>query len=321
MRMEGPVICNPGSQNICKTAKEGYDTDKCNHLPCQPGSIPSPPNGTTLEDIPNEVLQQILECLFDKDLYHAALISQRFNRLAIPMYLRRYGAGGPTSHLLLFNYITKDIIRAVFTAVYRPTVRTVQYVVDCWKTSEELNGEIALVTRVLRKISGQTTMILDFANTGPPRKILDASIPISSLISTPIAYGFPAGVQESTLHGLFDAIAATNCKTFAIQHCMQQKAAQSFLTQWIEEQFTGLQGLRRTLTSLCPPFISGRRVPETCAVETFHLNSPMAFHPQLIDWTINTLNFSHITTLSILNHQAIDVQAWTSPYLIFRYRR
>ncbi|KAF8968233.1 hypothetical protein BDZ97DRAFT_1799406 [Flammula alnicola] len=255
-------------------------------------------------DLPNEVIIYVLDHLDEDDLYRLALVSRRIHHLSLPLYLARKGFGSrPNDQLVTFNYNAQAILRAVQIALFRPSLTRLHYSIDCQKTQKELFKEIEILRCALEKLSGLQEMILSFQNTAPP-------LSPQNLLSVPLSdcsYGFPGGLKSPIFVSLLESILSSGCQSLY--------PALRYIGPSLAQEFSGIYGLSngflrslRSWAGIGMFNIFSSRVKNN--LDSFHFHSPMALHPHLCRWMIDTLNYSAITTISISQHQSTDEHSW-----------
>ena len=283
-------------------------------------SIPNPRVG--LVDLPNEILLHILEFLNDESLFPLALLSRYLHHLALPLYLSRKGFGQhPEDQLVLFNYNSRDILKALQVSLFRPPLFHLYYPIDCGKSTDELGTEIGNLRDVVGKLTTLQEVVVSFQNTIPvapgESPEINPIVPMnpSDLVSPSNSnYGLPDGFNGPILISLFDAIISSGCKSFVIRHCGPQAPALQGIHAVALNNFGGMRGLSRTFLrflQLLPDVFSYSRSPvKHSELESFHLHSPMAFHSALCRWTIETLNSSPIASLSLSQQHYVNQHTW-----------
>jgi hypothetical protein len=283
-------------------------------------NIPNPRVG--LVDLPNEILLHILEFLNDESLFPLAFLSRYLHHLALPLYLSRKGFGQhPEDQLVLFNYNSRDILKALQVSLFRPSLFRLYYPIDCGKSADELGIEIGNLRDVVGILTTLQEVVVSFQNTTPvapgESPEINPIVPINPsdfLVPSNPNYGLPDGFNGTILISLFDAIISSGCKSFVIRHCGPQAPALQGTHAVALNNFSGMRGLSRTflrfLQLLPGAFSSSRTSVKHSELGSFHLHSPMAFHSDLCRWTIEILNSSAIASLSLSQQNCVDKHSW-----------
>ena len=280
-------------------------------------SIPNPRVG--LVDLPNEILLHILEFLNDENLFPLAFLSRYLHHLALPLYLSRKGFGQhPEDQLVLFNYNSRDILKALHVSLFRPSLFRLYYPIDCEKSADELGIEIGNLRDIIENLTTLQEVIVSFQNTTPvapgESPEINPFVPMNPSEPSNPNYGLPDGFNPPILISLFDAILSSGCKSFVIRHCGPQAPALQRTHAAALNNFSGMRGLSRTflrfLQLLPDVFSYSRASVKGSELGSFHLHSPMAFHSDLCRWTIETLNSSTIASLSLSQQHYVDKHSW-----------
>jgi len=279
-------------------------------------SIPNPRVG--LIDLPNEILLHILDFLDDESLFPLAFLSRSLHHLALPLYLSRKGFGQhPEDQLVLFNYNSQDILKALHVSLFRPSLFRLYYSIDCGKSADELGIEIGNLRNIIGNLTTLQEVVVSFQSTTPgePPEInpIVHMSPSDPLVPSSPSYGLPDGFNGSLLISLFDAIISNGCKSFVIRHCGPQAPLQGIHTV-ASNNFSGMRGLNKTFIRffklLSDVFSYSKTSVKNRDLSSFHLHSPMAFHSVLCRWTIEILNNSAIASLSLSQQSYVDKNAW-----------
>ena len=283
-------------------------------------SIPNPRLG--LIDLPNEILLHILDFLNDESLFPLAFLSRSLHHLALPLYLSRKGFGQhPEDQLVLFNYNSQDILKALHVSLFRPSLFRLYYPVDCGKSADELGIEIGNLRNIVGNLTTLQEVVVSFQNTTPlaPGETpeINPIVPMNpgdALVPSNPNYGLPDGFNGPILISLFDAIISNGCKSFVIRHCGPQAPALQGIHMVASNNFSGMRGLNKTFIRffkhLSDTFSYSKTSVKNRDLGTFHLHSPMAFHSVLCRWTIETLNSSAIASLSLSQQTYVDKNSW-----------
>ena len=113
---------------------------------------------------------------------------------------------------------------------------------------------------------------------------------------------------------MMELILASGCHSFTISHSGTYSPPSNETKAAILANFHGLQFIKRRVSKLLLPFSSmfpGLYPTTTNALKTFNLHSPIAIHPHICRWTINTLNNSNLTSLSISQNRSTKSSVWS----------
>ena len=265
-------------------------------------------------DLPNEIIIFILEDLEDDDLFSLALLSRQLHHLALPIYLSRNGISSrPSSQLLLFDDRSNSILKALNTALFKPSLNSLLCTLLCHKRPDDLFRQILMINRLVGKVKlHEATITFDKVDPLDPAKEEIVMSRFFGDIEDP-DHGL---VQEfgRELTVMMELILASGCRSFTISHSGTYSPPSNETKAAILANFHGLQFIKEKVTKLLLPFSSifPRLYPTTTnALKTFNLHSPIAIHPLLCRWTINTINNSHLTSLSISQNRSTKSSVWS----------
>ena len=265
-------------------------------------------------DLPNEIVIFILEDLEDDELFSLALLSRQLHHLALPLYLSRNGISSrPSSQLLLFDDRSNSILKALNTALFRPSLNSLLCTLLFHKRPDDLFRQILMINRLVGKVSLHEA-IINF----------DEAIPLVPAKEDIVMSQFIRDLEDPD-HGLvqefgteltvmMELILASGCQSFTISHSGTYSPSSNETKAAILSNFHGLQLVKKKVTKLLQPFASmfPKLYPTTAnALKTFNLHSPIAIHPHLCRWTINTLNNSNLTSLSISQNRSTKSSVWS----------
>ena len=265
-------------------------------------------------DLPNEIIIFILEDLEDDDLFSLALLSRQLHHLALPIYLSRNGISSrPSSQLLLFDDRSNPILKALNTALFKPSLNSILCTLLCHKRPDDLFRQIHMINRLVGKVTLHEASIT-----------FDEVVPVTPEKEEIVMSRF-LGDNEDPDHGLaqefgmeltvmMELILASGCRSFTISHSGTYLPPSNETKAAILANFHGLQFIKEKFTKLLLPFTSmlPTLYPATTnALKTFNLHSPVAIHPHLCRWTINTLNNSNLTSLSISQNRSTKSSVWS----------
>ena len=262
-------------------------------------------------DLPNEIIIFILEDLEDDELFSLALLSRRLHQLALPIYLSRNGISSrPSSQLLLFDDRSNSILKALNTALFRPSLNSLLCTLLYHKRPDDLFRQILMVNRLVGKVTLQEASInFDEVNSAREEIVMsrffeDIEDPDHGLVQD---FG-----RELTV--MMELILASGCHSFTIAHSGTYSPPSNETKAAILANFHGLQLIKKKVKKLLQPFSS--MFPSLCptshnALKSFNLHSPIAIHPHLCRWTINTLNTSNLTSLSISQNRSTKSSVWS----------
>ena len=271
--------------------KEGTPPPQCTHA--------QEAEDSAFANVPNEILIQILEHIADDEqIFALACVSRRLHHAALPVFLTRKACGArPADQLVTATYNAYDALRAIRMALFRPVLARLYFTIDCRKTDAELGAEIGELTGALGKLLALHEMVISFRDTsagGVER------------------YGFPGGLRSSSLAVLLDAVRDLGCQCVVVRHCGSQNAALLHLGVGFENAHSTMRALSGWFVqSIVDSFMPAPApIVQNPNLKVFHLHSPMAFHPHLYDWTMDTLNHAALDTLSISHQQSTARSAW-----------
>ena len=265
-------------------------------------------------DLPDEIIIFILEDLEDDDLFSLALLSRQLHQLALPIYLTRNGISSrPSSQLLLFDDRSNSILKALNTALFKPSLNSLLCTLLCHKSPDDLFRQILMINRLVGKVTlNEASITFDKVDPLEPAKEEIVMSRFFEDIEDPdhgLAQEFG---RELTV--MMEMILASGCRSFTISHSGTYSPPSNETKAAILTNFHGLQFIKEKVTKLLLPFSSmfPRLYPtSTNALKTFNLHSPIAIHPQLCRWTIDTLNNSNITSLSISQNRSTKSSVWS----------
>ena len=264
-------------------------------------------------DLPNEIIIFILEDLEDDELFSLALLSRQLHHLALPIYLSRNGISSrPSSQLLLFDDRSNSILKALNTALFRPSLNSLLCTLLCHKRPDDLFRQILMINRVVGKVTlHEASITFDKVNPVVPAKEETVMSRFFGDIEDP-DHGL---VQEfgRELTVMMELFVASGCHSFTISHSGTYSPPPDETKAAILANFHGLQFIKKRVTRLLLPFsLFPRLYPtSTNALKTFNFHSPIAIHPHLCRWTINTLNNSNLTSLSISQNRSTKASIWS----------
>ena len=279
----------------------------------------APPKGfhsICILDLPNEIIIFILEDLEDDELFSLALLSRQLHHLALPIYLSRNGISSrPTSQLLLFDDRSNSILKALNTALFRPTLNSLLCTLICHKHPDDFARQILMLNRLVGKVSTlhEASINFDKVNQLVSTKEEIVTSPFFGDIEGP-DHGLAQELARE-LMVMMELILASGCHSFTISHSGTYLPPSDEIKAAILANFHGLQFIKKKVTRFLQPFsyVFPSLYPSTGtnALKTFNFHSPMALHPHLCRWTINTLNNSNLTSLSISQNRSTDSSVWS----------
>ncbi|KAF8812005.1 hypothetical protein BYT27DRAFT_7183341 [Phlegmacium glaucopus] len=262
-------------------------------------------------DLPNEIIIFILEDLEDDELFSLSLLSRQLHHLALPVYLSRNGISSrPNSQLLLFDDRSNSILKALNAALFTPTLNSLLCALHCHKHPDDLFRQMLMLNRLVGKVSTLNEASINFDKVN---QLLSATeeIVMSRFfgdIGDP-AYGLTQEFgRELTV--MMESILASGCHTYTISHSGAHLPSSDGIKAAVLANFYGLQFIKKKVTRLLRPLFP-KLCPTTNTLKTFNLHSPIAIHPHLCRWTINTLNNSHLTSLSISQNRSTESSVWS----------
>ncbi|KJA21072.1 hypothetical protein HYPSUDRAFT_68038 [Hypholoma sublateritium FD-334 SS-4] len=292
---KGPAAASPLEFESIREGmvKEGTPPGQC--VPAQEAGV----NVSAFTNVPNEILIQILEYITDDEhIFALARVSRRLHYAALPVFLARKACGvRPADQLVTGSYNARDALRGIRIALFRPALARLYFTVDCRKTDAALSAEIGVLASALVKLSVLREMVISFRDTSA---------------CGAETYGFLGALSTASLAALLDAVRDVGCRRVTVRHCGSQNPALEHLSAGLENAHgttRSLSGwlLQRIVDSIMPAPAPTVRNPN---LKVFHLYSPMAFHPHLYDWTMETLNHAALDTLSISEQQGTAPRVW-----------
>ena len=266
-------------------------------------------------DLPNEIIIFILEDLEDNELFSLALLSRQLHHIALPIYLSRNGISSrPRSQLLLFDDRSNSILKALNTALFKPSLNSLLCTLPCHKRPDDLFRQILMINRAVGRVSTLHEASITFDKVNPliPAKEETLMSRFCGDIEEPDHGLVQEFGRELTI--MMELIVASGCHSFTISHSGAYSPPSNETKATVLANFHGLQFIKEKVAKLLLPFSSmlPRLSPTTPnALKTFNLHSPIAIHPHLCRWTINTLNNSNLTSLSISQNRSTKSSVWS----------
>ena len=267
-------------------------------------------------DLPNEIIIFILEDLEDDELFSLTLLSRKLHQLALPIYLSRNGISSrPSSQLLLFDDWSNSILKALNVALFRPTLNSLLFTLLCHKHPDDLSRQFLMINRLVGKVSTLHEASINFDTVNPLVRVKEEEIVMSRFFGD-IEYPNHGLAQQfgRELTVMMESILTSGCHSFTISHSGAYLPPSDEIKAVILANFYGLQFIKKKVARLLRPFSSmfPRSYPtSTSALRTFNLHSPIALHPNVCRWTIDTLNNSNLTSLSISQNRSTETSVWS----------
>ena len=264
-------------------------------------------------DLPNEIIVFILEDLEDDELFSLALLSRRLHHLALPIYLSRNGISSrSSSQLLLFDDRSNSILKALNTALFKPTLNSLSCTLLCYKQPDDSFRQLLMVNRLLGKVSTLREARITFDKVNHLVSVKEETV--MSRFFEDIQDPPHGSTQEfgRELTDMMESILAGGCHSFTISHSGSYFPPSEEIKAAILAHFHGrrlikkVTGLLRSWTCMLP-----RLYPTANTLKNFNLHSPIGLHPLLCRWTINTLNNSNLTSLSISQNRSTASSVWS----------
>ncbi|KAJ3517486.1 hypothetical protein NLJ89_g487 [Agrocybe chaxingu] len=260
-----------------------------------------------LLDLPNEIILSAVEELPDDSVYALAFVCRRLHHLVLPSYLARKGFGpGPGQYLSLFNHDAWDAIRALKVALFKVKLRKLFYLVDCKKDSGWLAGEVETLKRVLDKVEVVEEVVVVFDRPG----ITVEGFPFI-LAGDEVGEGHEEdrliSVLSTHARNVLDMIVSSGrCLSLSVGGDVFPRPSDSDhqqLGSTVDNHPSRWQALRRRLVqhSTYLPRNNSQN-----SLTSFDLHTPVLFQPPLCLWTLDTLNYSTITKISINQQWTTD---------------
>ena len=265
-------------------------------------------------DLPNEIIIFILEDLEDDELFSLALLSRQLHHLALPIYLSRNGISSrPSSQLLLFDDRSNSILKALNTALFRPSLNSLLCTLLCHKRPDDLYRQLLMINRLVGKVTlHEANITFDKVTPLVPAKEETVMSRFFGDIEDPDHELEQELGRELTV--MMEMVLASGCHSFTISHSGTYSPSSNETKAAILANFHGFQSIKKKFTKLLQPFTSmfPKLSPTTTnTLKTFNLHSPIAIHPHLCRWTINTLNNSKLTSLSISQNRSTKSSVWS----------
>ncbi|PPQ67644.1 hypothetical protein CVT25_012672 [Psilocybe cyanescens] len=278
---------------------------------------------TSFIDLPNEIIAHILgEVQDDEDLYQIAFLSRRINHISLSVYLSRRNFGsGQNDRLVLYDYNSLDVLRALDAALFKSSLTRLQYPFDCNKPVDQLGRELrglrGIIDDKLSSLQEITIVLKNATTTLPVPLLLAQNLPRNTGNPSP---SFIQGEVLGDFFSLLDSIVACGCVTLKFAHSGPQTTAMYDINVAIAEQFGGTRAITKTwgfstFLAQIPFFVSRCRPSRTVkkaenSLKTLYLHSPISFHPHLGRWGMNILNDSAINVLSISQQRSVHNNSW-----------
>jgi len=278
------------------------------------------PRRVGLQDLPTEIILCILDELDDEHVFAFAFLSKSLHHLSLRLYLSRKGFGShPEGQLSLFNYNALDCLKALRVSLFQPKLRKLLYAIDCRKSEEELSDEFKLVKMVLGKLREVQEMEISFQDVPNP------GLGPSPILSPSYFGSRPEDVQireTTTLYGLSPALCLQltgildslinggKCSSISLGNCFLHAPSSEEIQAVMLHYFGGARGWAEYLMKSFHQWTRRPIASQRSGLRMFKLHSRMVFHPHLCHWTIQRLNESHLTTLSIAHHYMMDNATW-----------
>ncbi|KAF9464599.1 hypothetical protein BDZ94DRAFT_478352 [Collybia nuda] len=271
-----------------------------------------------LLDLPNELLLQIFESL-QNELYSLSLVSKRLHYLALPIYLARNGMSPFSGELILFDERSQDVLQALSIALFRPTLKRIHCTFNFGRPQKELIRNIRGMVRLASKLSRMEEVHFDIIRIPDMGQDLDSNL-YKKLLMDDVG-----GDWEQEFLVLFRSVLETGCITLTV--CLQGSGWSVVSTP---NELVSAIGSRKWSSRLCGFFpcssitcsfwckSQGIDLPPVPSVvvprghidlKTFNLHCSMLLNAQFCSRTIEILNSSCLSTLS-LKHLCVDPAAW-----------
>ncbi|KAG5653954.1 hypothetical protein H0H81_009070 [Sphagnurus paluster] len=282
---------------------------------------PERPQAYPLLDLPNEILLYILEHIESiESLYSISKLSRRLHHLALPLYLARHGISPFSGSLVLFDDVAPDILHALSTALFRPTLRCVSCTFNfCWPNRTVLRHTRAL-SHLLPQLASLHEAHLDFTNThsfASREPDFNNSERFAANDLSQEAHSLHKVDRAQEISGLLEGVVAAGCRTLTVclagwttlssadeirevlspSRLLYPSNLWRLLAGGAQALFDAVQS-PKGITWLRPTV---EKPPEVLALETFNVHSSMLLHKQFCGWTVRTLNRASLSTLSLRN--------------------
>jgi hypothetical protein len=271
---------------------------------------PSSVDQTGFFSLPNELLHLICDKLDVTDLHSLILLSRRLHYIALPIYLSRHGISNPTDHLEISGHTFRLI----------PTLRICLYIATIKQLSCKFNDP----EYKFMDYRPLTTPHQDISNL--ERLVSKLYIDEVTLDFGKLGYWYILGDNASRFRTLLAATARV-CSHLTVKRDMRfaRNFSVDFMQTWRDwkqqtsnqparvvasRPLVSLKGALKTLKrrTFSSSSITVASVDHHPRLKTFTLNTTMLFeHPLLYEWMINTLNASHLVSLSIRFPPRLDL--------------
>lgn len=215
------------------------------------------------------------------------------------------------------------MLQALSIALFRPTLKRIHCTFNFCGPKKELVQNVRWVVRLASKLSRIDEVHFDFIHI----PVVTRGLNISDSWYKHLLAGDIGNEWEQEFLGLFRSVLETGCTTLTM--CLQgtgwsvastpdqlASAVGWKWSSWLSEPLphSVIMDLFKSLkwyTSQGVGLFFGpsAATPRNVDLETFNLHSSMLLHAQFCSWTIETLNSSSISTLS-LKHLCIHRDAW-----------
>jgi len=272
--------------------------------------------------LPNEILLLVFEQLED-ELYSLALLSRRLHHLALPVYLAHHGMSASGGELKLFDQNLSALLQGLTIALFSPALKRLSYTsytLSFYKPETTFLTEVRGVVRLVSKLSRVDEALLDFANVDWGPKPVDQHCGLKlSEVTDGESQEEPTEEWAEAFEELINVVIQKSCSTLTVR-LGRLPPGGLYLHNMIAQIEKRLDPYIPVLSHFIDPRVLksfrsmlryGRSVKRRNVIDTFNAHSSMLFHPDLRNWTIGTLNYSCVTTLS-LKHLDISPATWSA---------
>lgn len=222
-----------------------------------------------------------------------------------------------TGELILFDERSEEVLQALSIALFQPALKCLHCTFDFYKSEKNVLQDLRGLVRLIARLSVLKEAHLDFPGSGNW-----GSLDLYAILGVGEVYKRLETEWAKEFRLVFDAIIAKGCETLTI--CLAGRSFISrpeeltaalweqngipYLPVYLQKDFwyspiTSVS--RRIFNTEGPSKDSGSKY----GLKTFNLHSSMLFQAQFFPWTVNTLNRSGLSTLS-LKYLDIDPDAW-----------
>ncbi|KAF9009525.1 hypothetical protein BDQ17DRAFT_1068044 [Cyathus striatus] len=271
-----------------------------------------PPTPTGLLSLPPELILSILELMNPPSLLATSHTCHSLHHMAYSIYLVRIGLGPQCGHLMLFNDESPKALEALNGALFKPALGTATCVLQSsCDTVIRARREVDDLKKLLGKLSSLNEFHLDFidfkdhvTSTVEEEKEMKVNKKVNVDVVKEVAW-------------ILDAVVGLGCTKITVCLLGVLRAAVSFTPEngRLHMNITKENlGLRSRILELLPVglrnVIPKLQQEKPNQLEVFNLHSPILLEHRFFNWTVDILNHSRITTLSLNQMVRIPTSLW-----------